>query len=110
MKMEVLTPELLVDVRQLVSDRIEELPEGGLRIGAARVQQRAGRRPAGPARATRCCPRRSSPGASYQLRNLATVGGNFLQRTRCMYFRDLTMPCNKREPGTGCSARDGYAA
>ncbi|SNT13184.1 xanthine dehydrogenase YagS FAD-binding subunit [Streptosporangium subroseum] len=106
MKMEVLTPELLVDVRHLVSHQIQDLPGGGLRIGAGVSNSEL----AADRRVRRGYPMLSQAilaGASYQLRNLATVGGNFLQRTRCMYFRDVTMPCNKREPGTGCSARDG---
>ncbi|MFI7615432.1 FAD binding domain-containing protein [Nonomuraea terrae] len=107
MKMEVLTPELLVDVRHLVSRRIETLPGGGLRIGAGVSNNEL----AADRRIRRRYPVLSQAllaGASYQLRNLATVGGNFLQRTRCPYFRDVTMPCNKREPGTGCAARDGH--
>jgi xanthine dehydrogenase YagS FAD-binding subunit len=107
MKLEVATPELLVDVRRLTSERIEELPDGGVRIGAAvRNSDLAADRMI----------RRRYPvlaeavlsGASSQLRNLATTGGNLLQRTRCPYFQNLTTPCNKREPGSGCSARDGH--
>jgi xanthine dehydrogenase YagS FAD-binding subunit len=107
MKLGVATPELLVDVRRLTSERIEELPNGGLRIGAAvpnsdlaadrRVRQRY------PMLAQAIL-----AGASVQLRNLATTGGNLLQRTRCVYFQDTTVPCNKRQPGSGCSAREGY--
>jgi xanthine dehydrogenase YagS FAD-binding subunit len=107
MKLEVATPELLVDVRRLTSGRIEEGPAGGVRIGAAvRNSDLAVDRTI----------RRRYPllseavlsGASGQLRNIATVGGNLLQRTRCPYFQDLTTPCNKREPGSGCSAREGH--
>jgi xanthine dehydrogenase YagS FAD-binding subunit len=107
MKLEVATPDLLVDVRRITSDRIEELPEGSMRIGAAvRNSDLAGDRTI----------RHRYPllseavlsGASGQLRNVATVGGNLLQRTRCPYFQDVTTPCNKREPGSGCSAGDGY--
>jgi xanthine dehydrogenase YagS FAD-binding subunit len=107
MKMEVATPEVLVDVRHVFSDRIEDLPDGGLRIGAGVVNSEV----AADRRVRRRYPMLSQAilaGASYQLRNLATTGGNFLQRTRCMYFRDLTTPCNKREPGSGCSARGGH--
>ena len=64
-----------------------------------RPQQRPRRRPAGPRSATRCCPRPLLAGASGQLRNAATIGGNLLQRTRCRYFQDVTKPCNKRAPG-----------
>src|SRR6185295_11610497 len=107
MRLGVATPDLLVDVRRLTSDRIEELPGGGLRIGAAVTNSDLA--------ADRTIRRRYPvlsqallSGASGQLRNLATVGGNLLQRTRCVYFQDLTTPCNKREPGSGCSAREGY--
>jgi xanthine dehydrogenase YagS FAD-binding subunit len=107
MKLELATPDLLVDIRRLTSDRIEELPDGGVRIGAAV--------PNSDLAANRAIRRRYPvlseallSGASGQLRNLATVGGNLLQRTRCVYFQDVTTPCNKREPGSGCSARDGH--
>ena len=106
MKMEVATPEVLVDVRHVVSDRIEELPDGGLRVGAGVTNSEV----AADRRIRRRYPMLSQAilaGASYQLRNLATTGGNLLQRTRCMYFRDSRTPCNKREPGSGCSARGG---
>lgn len=107
MKLEVATPDVLVDVRQLTSDRVEELPDGGLRIGAAV--------PNSDLAAHRAIRRRYPmlseallSGASGQLRNLATTAGNLLQRTRCVYFQDITTPCNKREPGSGCSAREGF--
>ncbi|HEY4026704.1 MAG TPA: xanthine dehydrogenase family protein subunit M [Candidatus Dormibacteraeota bacterium] len=107
MKLGVANPDLLVDVSRLPHDRIEPLPGGGLRIGAA-VRN-------GDLAADRAV-RRSYPvlsqallaGASGQLRNMATVGGNLMQRTRCLYFQDVTKPCNKREPGTGCPARTGH--
>jgi xanthine dehydrogenase YagS FAD-binding subunit len=107
MKLGVATPDLLVDVRRLTSDRIEELPDGGLRIGAAVSNSDL----AADRRIRRRYPVVSEAlldGASGQLRNVATTGGNLLQRTRCVYFQDVTTPCNKREPGSGCSARDGY--
>jgi xanthine dehydrogenase YagS FAD-binding subunit len=107
MKLEVATPDLLVDVRRLACDRIEELPDGTLRIGAAVSNSEV----AADRRVRRRYPVLSQAllaGASGQLRNLATTGGNLLQRTRCVYFQDLTTPCNKREPGSGCSAREGY--
>ncbi len=107
MKLEVATPDVLVDVRRLVSDRIEELPDGGLRIGAAVPNSDLAADP----RIRRRYPVLSQAllsGASGQLRNLATTGGNLLQRTRCVYFQDVTTPCNKREPGSGCSALEGY--
>lgn len=107
MRLGVATPDLLVDVRRLACDRIEELPDGTLRIGAMVSN--------GELAADRSIRLRYPvlsqallSGASGQLRNLATTGGNLLQRTRCVYFQDATTPCNKREPGAGCSARDGY--
>jgi xanthine dehydrogenase YagS FAD-binding subunit len=107
MRLEVATPEVLVDVRRLTSDRIEELPDGALRIGAAVPNSDL----AADRRVRRRYPVLSQAvlsGASGQLRNLATTGGNLLQRTRCAYFQNVTTPCNKREPGSGCSALEGY--
>jgi xanthine dehydrogenase YagS FAD-binding subunit len=107
MKLGVAAPALLVDVRHVTSDRVEDLPGGGVRIGAAV--------PNGELAADRTIRRRYPvlseallSGASGQLRNVATVGGNLLQRTRCVYFQNVTTPCNKREPGSGCSALEGY--
>ncbi|MBO0684859.1 MAG: FAD binding domain-containing protein, partial [Candidatus Dormibacteraeota bacterium] len=106
MKLEVATPNLLVDVTRLPYNRIEELQGGGIRIGAGvRNSDLAGDR----------LVRRRYPllaqavlmGASGQLRNLATVGGNLMQRTRCVYFQDVSKPCNKRSLGSGCPAREG---
>jgi xanthine dehydrogenase YagS FAD-binding subunit len=107
MKLDVARPDLLVDVRQLTSDRIEELPDGGVRIGAATPNSELAADPL----IRRRYPMLSQAllsGASGQLRNLATTAGNLLQRTRCPYFQNVTTPCNKREPGTGCSAIEGY--
>jgi len=107
MRLGVATPEVLVDMRRLTSDRVEELPDGGLRIGAAVPNSVL----AADRRVRRRYPVLSQAllsGASGQLRNLATTGGNLLQRTRCVYFQDLTTPCNKRQPGSGCSALEGY--
>jgi xanthine dehydrogenase YagS FAD-binding subunit len=107
MRLEIATPDVLIDVRKATPDRIEELATGGLRIGAAvsnsdlAADRRIRRRYPVLAEAV-------LSGASYQLRNVATTGGNLLQRTRCVYFQDRTTPCNKREPGSGCSAREGY--
>src|SRR5205823_456620 len=106
MKLGVATPDLLVDVTGLLPDLIEPTAAGGLRIGAgvrnsdlaADPRVRAGY----PVLA-----RAVLAGASGQLRNMATVGGNLLQRTRCLYFQDVTKPCNKRVPGSGCPAREG---
>lgn len=106
MKLGVMSPDLLVDVRRLTSAEIEDLPGGGLRIGAAMTNSEL----AADLRIRKRYPALSQAllsGASGQLRNAATTGGNLLQRTRCVYFYDTTTPCNKREPGTGCSALDG---
>ncbi len=106
MKLEIETPAHLVDISRLPLDRIEETAEGGLRIGA-RVSNSA---VAVDVRVRRRYPLLSQAilaGASTQLRNKATTGGNLLQRTRCPYFYDTTKPCNKREPGTGCAALKG---
>ena len=106
MRLGVETPALLVDVQQLGNDQIEETEDGGLRIGAGMRNSEL----AADVRVRQRYPLLSSAllqGASGQLRNLATVGGNLLQRTRCLYFQDVTKPCNKREPGSGCPAREG---
>ena len=108
LKLGVATPGLLVDVSRLPLDSVEARHEGGLRIGANVRNSDLAAHPV---------VRRSFPvlsqallaGASGPLRSAATTGGNLLQRTRCVYFQDVTTPCNKREPGTGCSARDGFS-
>jgi xanthine dehydrogenase YagS FAD-binding subunit len=107
MRLGVASPELLVDVTRLPFDRVEQLGDGGVRIGAG---VRNSDLAADPVIRTRypVLSQALLAGASGQLRNLATTGGNLLQRTRCVYFQDVTTPCNKREPGTGCSAIDGY--
>ena len=107
MKLQIETPTKLVDISRLDLAAVEETEEGGLLIGALvpnsdlaadpRVRERY------PVLA-----RALLAGASGQLRNKATTGGNLLQRTRCYYFYDTAMPCNKREPGSGCSAREGF--
>jgi len=106
MKENVARPSRLVDITRLPLTRIEELPDGGLRLGAlvtnaetAYNEQVERRYP--------LLSRAILAGASAQLRNMATNGGNLMQRTRCLYFYDTSTPCNKREPGTGCSAIDG---
>ncbi|MFJ9030431.1 FAD binding domain-containing protein [Streptomyces sp. NPDC102274] len=107
MKLEVARPDVLVDVRRLTSGTIDDLPGGGLRIGAAVSNSLLAADP----RVRRLYPMLSQAvlaGASGQLRNMATCGGNLMQRTRCVYFQDLTTPCNKREPGSGCSAIEGH--
>ncbi len=107
MKLGVSSPELLVDVSRLSSDTVETLPDGGVRVGAAVRNSDLAAEPIIRQRYP-VLAHALLAGASGQLRNLATTGGNLLQRTRCVYFQDVTTPCNKREPGTGCSALDGY--
>ncbi|MGW0468131.1 FAD binding domain-containing protein [Streptomyces sp. NPDC003027] len=106
MKLGVAAPELLIDVSRLPLDGIEETPDGGLHIGAAVRNSDLAAHPIVRTRYT-ALSRALLSGASGQLRNTATTGGNLLQRTRCPYFQDPSKPCNKREPGTGCPARDG---
>jgi xanthine dehydrogenase YagS FAD-binding subunit len=106
MKLGVETPERLVDVSRLPFDLIEERPDGGLRIGAGVRNSDLAAHPAVRERYPLLA-RALLSGASGQLRNLATVGGNLLQRTRCGYFQDVSKPCNKRRPGSGCPAREG---
>src|SRR5678815_2246647 len=108
MKLEIETPTHLIDVNGLPLDKIETVPEGGLRIGALvrntdlaadpRVRRDYG-----------LLSRALLAGASGQLRNRATTAGNLLQRTRCPYFYDTNQPCNKRQPGSGCSAIGGFS-
>jgi xanthine dehydrogenase YagS FAD-binding subunit len=107
MKENVSRPSRLVDITRLPLDRIEEIDNGGLRLGAlvtnadtAYNDQVERRYP--------LLSRAILAGATAQLRNMATNGGNLMQRTRCYYFYDVATPCNKREPGAGCSAIDGF--
>jgi xanthine dehydrogenase YagS FAD-binding subunit len=108
MKLEIETPTHLIDVNGLALDTIEPTPEGGLRIGALvrntdlAADERVRRDYGVLARALLA-------GASGQLRNKATTAGNLLQRTRCPYFYDTNQPCNKRQPGSGCSAIAGFS-
>src|SRR5215468_1416402 len=107
LKLGVRQPELLVDITHLPYDHIEPLPDGGVRIGAmVRNSDLAADRTI----RTRypMLAQAMLAGASGQLRNLATTGGNLLQRTRCVYFQDVSKPCNKRDPGSGCPALEGY--
>src|SRR6476660_3524684 len=107
MKLQIETPKHLIDVNGISLDKIEPTPEGGLRIGALvrntdlAADERVRRDYALLSRAILA-------GASAQLRNKATTAGNLLQRTRCYYFYDVTKPCNKRVPGSGCSALAGF--
>ncbi|PAY04697.1 molybdopterin dehydrogenase [Bradyrhizobium sp. UFLA03-84] len=108
MKLEIETPTHLIDVNGLALDRIEATADGGLRVGAlvrntdlaadARVRRDYG-----------VLSRALLAGASGQLRNKATTAGNLLQRTRCPYFYDTNLPCNKRKPGSGCAALEGFS-
>ena len=108
MKLEIEAPSHLIDVNTLALDKIEATPDGGLRIGALvrntdlAADPRVRRDYALLARALLA-------GASAQLRNKATTAGNLLQRTRCPYFYDTNQPCNKRKPGSGCGALDGFS-
>jgi xanthine dehydrogenase YagS FAD-binding subunit len=100
-------PETVIDITRLALDEIEELPDGRLRIGALVRNSRLAAHPLIRAR----YPMLSQAilhGASGQLRNMATVGGNLMQRTRCLYFYDEASACNKREPGAGCAALEGF--
>ena len=107
MKLQIETPSALIDINRLPLDKIEDTSDGGLRVGALvrnsdlaadpRVRRRYG-----------VLSRALLAGASAQLRNKATTGGNLLQRTRCYYFYDITKPCNKRSPGSGCAALAGF--
>jgi xanthine dehydrogenase YagS FAD-binding subunit len=108
MKLEIETPSHLIDVNPLALDKVESTSDGGLRVGALvrntdlaaneRVRRDYG-----------VLSRALLAGASGQLRNKATTAGNLLQRTRCPYFYDTNQPCNKRQPGSGCSAIGGFS-
>jgi xanthine dehydrogenase YagS FAD-binding subunit len=106
MKLGVEAPHLIVDINRLGLDRIGREADGGLRIGATARNSDLAHDPIVKAEYAALSQAILS-GASTQLRNAATTAGNLLQRTRCLYFRDIATPCNKREPGTGCSAIEG---
>jgi len=106
MKLNVEQPQTLIDISRLPLDKIEALPDGGLRIGAVVRNSDLAYHPLVQKNYAVLSEALLS-GASAQLRNMATTGGNLLQRTRCMYFRATDVPCNKREPGTGCAAIKG---
>jgi xanthine dehydrogenase YagS FAD-binding subunit len=106
MKLNVERPVQVIDINHLPLDKIEQLADGGLKIGATVRNSDLANHPV-VQRDYAALSQAILAGASGQLRNMATTGGNLLQRTRCMYFRDTAMPCNKREPGTGCSAIGG---
>ena len=107
MKLDVETPAAVVDVNRLPLAEVEQLPDGSVRVGANVRNSDL---------AYHDLIRKGFPvlseallsGASAQLRNMATTAGNLLQRTRCYYFRDVHSPCNKRQPGSGCAALDGF--
>lgn len=107
MKLQVETPQTLIDISRLALTGIEDMDDGGLRIGAlaANSDLAADKR---VIERYEVLSRALLAGASGQLRNMATTGGNLLQRTRCYYFNNIASPCNKREPGSGCSAIGGY--
>jgi xanthine dehydrogenase YagS FAD-binding subunit len=106
MKLNVETPQKLVDVNHLPLTKIDNLPDGGLSIGAMVRNSDLAHHPV-VQKNYRVLSEALLSGATVQLRNMATTGGNLLQRTRCMYFRDTAMACNKREPGSGCAAITG---
>jgi xanthine dehydrogenase YagS FAD-binding subunit len=100
-------PDLLVDINPLPLSRVEDLPDGGLRIGALARMSDVAEEPAVVDRFPLVA-QALLLGASAQLRNMASMGGNLCQRVRCGYFRDGVSPCNKRDPGSGCAALDGF--
>ena len=106
MKLNVETPARVLDINRLPLDKIEATPDGGLKIGATVRNSDLAHHPT-VQRDYAVLSQAILAGASAQLRNMATTAGNLLQRTRCVYFRDTAMPCNKREPGTGCPAITG---
>ena len=108
MKLQIETPTHLIDVNGIGLDKIESTAQGGLRIGAL-VRNADLATDARVRSSYAVLSRALVAGASGQLRNMATTAGNLLQRTRCPYFYDTNMPCNKRTPGSGCSAMGGYS-
>jgi xanthine dehydrogenase YagS FAD-binding subunit len=108
MKLEIETPAHLIDVNGLALDKIDSIPGGGMRIGALVRNTDLAADPR-VRRDYAVLSRALLAGASAQLRNRATTAGNLLQRTRCPYFYDTNQPCNKRSPGTGCSAIGGFS-
>ncbi|UVW27411.1 xanthine dehydrogenase family protein subunit M [Massilia sp. H6] len=108
MKLQIETPSHLIDVNDLALDRVEPIAGGGLRIGALVRNSDLANDPT-VKRDYGVLARALLAGASGQLRNQATTGGNLLQRTRCPYFYDTNQPCNKRQPDSGCSALPGFS-
>lgn len=107
MKLDVERPAQVIDIHRLPLDQVEAIDGGGVTIGATVRNSDLANHPLIKSHYPVLSQALLS-GASAQLRNMATTGGNLLQRTRCVYFRDTATPCNKREPGTGCSAIDGF--
>jgi xanthine dehydrogenase YagS FAD-binding subunit len=107
MKLGVTNPRMVIDVSRLPLAGVEMLPDGGVRIGATVRNSDLAAHPVIRRRYV-VLARALLAGASGQLRNAATTAGNLMQATRCVYFQDVTTPCNKREPGSGCSAVGGY--
>lgn len=107
MKLDVERPTALVDVNGLALDRIERTADGGLRIGALARNSVVAHHPDVVGK-YHVLSEAILSGASGQIRNMASTAGNLLQKTRCVYYRDVDMPCNKREPGSGCSAIEGF--
>ncbi len=107
MKLEVMSPDAVVDINRIDMRTIATTDDGGLRIGALVTNSDLAAHPT-VRRDYEVLSRALLAGASGQLRNKATTGGNLLQRTRCGYFYDTAMPCNKRAPGSGCQAMDGF--
>jgi xanthine dehydrogenase YagS FAD-binding subunit len=106
MKLNVEQPQNLIDLNRLPLDKIEATPNGGLTIGATVRNTELAWHPL-VRKNYQVLSEAILSGATVQIRNMATTGGNLLQRTRCMYFRDTAMPCNKRDPGSGCAAITG---
>lgn len=106
LRLNVVQPNALVDINALPLDRVEDLPGGGIRIGALARMSDVAETPAVVERFPMIA-QALVFGASPQLRHMASMGGNLMQRVRCSYFRDAISPCNKRDPGSGCAAWDG---
>jgi xanthine dehydrogenase YagS FAD-binding subunit len=107
MKLDVERPVRVIDIHRLALDRVEPIDSGGVKIGATLRNTDLANHPLIVSHYPVLSQALLS-GASAQLRNMATTGGNLMQRTRCVYFRDTATVCNKREPGSGCSAIDGF--
>lgn len=107
MKLNVERPARVIDISRLPLDTVEDTQDGGVKIGATVRNADLAVHPLIRERYA-VLSQALLAGASAQLRNMATTGGNLLQRTRCVYFRDTAMPCNKRDPGSGCAALNGF--